>query len=469
MSDVMKWLTEVRKLDAVLLEHMGVRATRHSKIGDAVAFPYHRRGEPYAAKYRTVDKKFISTPEVSRGLYNEDSLRAQYDLPIVITEGEVDCLSVLQSGSQRVVSLPDGWGKNGNKSDVLVGAEDLLRKSPHVIVAGDNDEAGESLPRAVANILRGHDVRYVTWPDGCKDANDVLVRYGEPGVVKAILEAKPLDPEGGMITGFSDLPPTSARRVLRTGVAWVDRRVAFEVGTMSVATGTPGVGKSTFTTWLMHLVTAHENVRCGMMAFETHPHLVRDHLTRLAAGKPFDEIDEAQQATVALDLDKRFRLVHRTFSDDRAHNLGWLEEMIYTLAIRDGCKIIVVDPWNELEHIPATGESLTAYINYALLRIRQLAQTLETHICVVAHPRKMDESQRRPPRGYDIADSAAFYNKPSLGFTVHADKSDSGEVYNQVITWKVRDVQLYGILKGVTDCTFQQERMDYVHRSRSFG
>lgn len=90
-----------------------------------------------------------------------------------------------------------------------------MRRSPYVIVAGDNDPAGASLPRTVANILAGHDVRYVTWPDGCKDANDVLCTYGEGELARCLIEAKPLDPEGGFITGISDLPPMPARRVLR--------------------------------------------------------------------------------------------------------------------------------------------------------------------------------------------------------------------------------------------------------------
>lgn len=459
--DIRKWLTEVRKLDAALLDHMAVGAKQHPQLGTVAAFPYIKGGKPYAAKFRAVDRKdWRSSQGVSRGLYNEDTLTAGQG-PVVITEGEIDALSVMQAGYTRAVSLPDGWTAEGGKRDVLVEAEERLRKTPYVIVAGDNDEAGQSLPRTVANILTGHDVRYAVWPDGCKDANDVLVKFGEGELARCLTEAKRMDPEGGFITGISDLPPLPTRRVLRTGMKPYDYVLGFEVGAMSVGTGTPGSGKSTFTTFAAYHVAKNENVRVGFLSFETHPYRTRDHLCRLHVGKAWADLSRVQQAEVAAQLDHSFRIVHRTY-DAGSHNLGWLKSMIYTLAVRDNCKLIVVDPWNELEHLPEPGENMTSYINWGLQQIRVWAEQFDTHICVIAHPRKMPtEGRPRPPVGYDISDSAAFANKPSLGFTVHQDATEAGENFVEVLTWKVRDTQLYGFEKGRIKLAFDGEAMTY--------
>ncbi len=458
-SEGWRYLTTVRALDAVLLESMGIR-TR----ADAIAFPYVLNGERYADKFRTVEKKFWSTPGVTRGLFNADSLRKFTDQPIVITEGEIDCLSVAQSGFLRAISLPDGWTRQGNKLDALRAAEGDFRNSPFVIVAGDNDETGESLPRAVANLLEGHDVRAVTWSAGCKDANDVLVSYGEAEVVRCLNAARPIDPEGGFVTGISDLPPLSARRVLRVGYKPFDWRLAFEIGSMSVGTGTPGSGKSTFTTWAADEISRNENIRVGMLAFETHPHRIRDHLCRINTGKQWDDLHADKKQHLAEELDRRWRIVHRTYDDRQSgHNLGWLREMVHTLAVRDWCKLIVVDPWNELEHLPEQGESMTAYINFALQQIRQWAEKFEVHICLIAHPRKMPTDGRpRAATGYDIADSAAFANKPSLGFTVFRTEDEEGMAITEIHTWKVRDTQLYNVSMGVAQCGFEVEAMRYV-------
>lgn len=461
-KDPIKWLQEARKLDGALLAHLGVKATSHPQLGQAVAFPYRVNGEASAAKFCTVDKQFRSTQGVSRPLYNIDALRGFKDQPIVITEGEIDCITVIQSGFERAVSLPDGWTEQGNKIDALNDAIGDLMDAPFIIVAGDNDAAGESLPRTVANLLPGTDVRFAEWPEGCKDANDVLMAFGEGEVAACLNRAKRMDPPGGFITAISDLPPMSRRRVLKGGVDLIDERLAFELGAMSVGTGTPGAGKSTFTTWVAHHIAAHEHIRVGFMSFETHPHRTRDHLSRLIAGVPFDKLAGPMKAKALATMDERFRIVHRTFDTDAGHHLGWLKSMIHTLAMRDQCKLIIVDPWNELEHLPENGESMTSYINFALQQIRQWAEKLEVHICLIAHPKKMDTSREpRAPLGYDIADSAAFFNKPSLGFTVHGGVTDTGARFTEIKTWKVRDTQLYQIDKGGTQATFDTERMDY--------
>lgn len=462
--DANEWLRNVRKLDPALTEAMGVKRNDHKGLpGQAVVFPYLRDGRPYAGKWRSVEgKDFRATKDVSRGLYNEDALRLG-DGPIVITEGEIDALSVMQAGFTRAVSLPDGWTENGDKRQCLLEAEDRLRKSPFVIVAGDNDAAGRGLPKTVANILAGHDVRNVTWPEGCKDANDVLVQMGEGELARLLTEAKRIDPAGGFVTGISDLPPLPDRRVLRAGLQALDYTLAFEVGAMSVGTGTPGAGKSTLTTFAAYHVAMNERVRVGFMSFETHPYRTRDHLCRLHTGLPWDKLAAREKAETGRELDQWFRIVHRTFDDiPSGHNLGWLRDMVYTLAVRDGCKLVIVDPWNELEHLPNPGESLTNYINFALQQIRTWAEQYDCHICVIAHPKKMNmDGPSRSPTGYDIADSAAFANKPALGFAVHQEQDEAGEDLVRLSAWKVRDSQLYGIEKGFTKLSFDKDAMSY--------
>ena len=461
--DPMAWLQEERKLDGALLAHMGVKAADHPELGHVAAFPYRREGKPYAWKFRKIsEKKWRSSPGVSRSLFNEDCLRSGSG-PVVLTEGEMDAIAVIQAGFGRAVSLPDGWTEDNGKRQVLIDTESLLRQSSFVIVAGDNDEAGRGLPKTVANVLAGHDVRFVTWPEGCKDANDVLRLLGEGAVAKCLNEAIKLDPPGGFITAMSDLPPMPARRVLRIGMKPYDFGLAFEVGTMSVGTGTPGSGKSTFTTFAAFHIAQHEQVRIGVMGFETHPYRTRDQLARLYCRKPWDELNDRERSDFLAFADAHFRIVHRTYEADDKHNLEWLRLMIYTLAVRDECKLIIVDPWNELEHLPEPGESMTSYINFALQQIRQWAQQFDTHICLIAHPRKMNtDGAMRCPTGYDIADSAAFFNKPALGFSVHKETDDdTGESWVKVQTWKVRETQLYGFEAGSIRLSFIPQFMSY--------
>ena len=88
----------------------------------------------------------------------------------------------------------------------------------------------------------------------------------------------------------------------------------------------------------------------------------------------------------------------------------------------------------------------------------------DCHICVVAHPRKIGTDGRIfVPSGYDIADSAAFVNKPSLGLTVFMDEGDDPHVKLRV--WKVRDADLYGFGKGTAEVAFDPGMMTYRRRA----
>jgi twinkle protein len=470
--DVMQWLQEVRKLPVDLLEAMQVRAVDHPKLGRAVAFPYLRNGKGYAAKFRTVDKGFASTAGVSRGLFNEDELRCREALPLVITEGEIDCLSVIQAGFDRCVSIPNGWGETTDHCAELAEAEECLRKSPHVIVAGDNDAAGAGLPLYVARLLRGHDVRLAVWPDGCKDANDVLVKFGEGRLAEALNAAKRIDPPGGLITGISDPPPLDERRVLRVDLYPFNQVFAFELGGMSVFTGIPGHGKSTLLLWGANQCAKQEGIRVGLIAFETDFQDIRDQLALNETGLEFRDLFGEQRQQFMERMDRRFRIVHDILDDDVPENMAWLRDQVETLVLRDGCKLIIVDPWNELEHEPVDRESMTNYINAATKFIRQMAKRLNCHICVVAHPKKMptDGGRSRAPTGYDVADSAAFYNKPSLGVTVHQNERQnedkSIDKWVELHVWKVRKTRLYGFGKGKVNVEFDEERMAFRRRTK---
>lgn len=466
-TNVREWLEEVRALDPELLARMGVDGYA-TPSGDEVArFRYARDGNTYGCKVRTIEsKRFWFQPKGSeRHLYNFDALRDQTlrDQPVIITEGEIDCLSVIQSGFVRAVSIPDGWtedleGGDGAKMRPLIEAEALMRESPCVIVAGDMDGPGASMAKAVRNLLEGHDVRWVRWPDGCKDANDVLRKHGEGEVAKAINEARHMDPEGGHITGFSDAPPTPPRRFLRPDHPALDRSLVYEVGQMSVLTGVPGSGKSTMAAFAAYHVQRNEGIRVGLAMFETHFEELRNHMALLRTGAQWADLATESQRQLYGTLDRDFRLIFRDDKSDSRQNLAWLESMIRTATVRDGCKLIIIDPWNELDHLPEPGEAMTHYVNYALTRVRQLAERYDCHVQVVAHPQKIRDGY---PKGYDIADSAAWFNKPALGLTVHSDEDDEGNPITKLITWKVKFRQSYGIHVGERSIEFDPGAMVY--------
>lgn len=466
-----EWLERVRALDLEALSRAGVRWGPSQKNGaEVVAFPYTRNGEIVARKVRAVgDRSTLKVPfwwtpaGVDGLLFNEDILRDQTltDHPVIITEGEMDCLTVQECGFIRAVSIPDGWSGQANndnaKATGLRRNKKLIEDAPCIIVAGDTDEVGLQFVQAVYNIFDQTPVRFVTWPEGCKDANETLQKHGQKAVAQAINAAQPVKPDGGLITGFSDAPPAPRGAIYTTGIEAIDKVLCWHEGFPTVVTGIPASGKSTFLTWALHHAQQKHNIRMAVALMETPFFVLRDHLARLHLGRPFRDVED-KDGLVAK-LDEGWRLMH---TDDRdAGGMEWVKNMIRSASVDHGCSIVTLDPWNEIEHRRLPGENETEYTNAALAKIRQWAERYQCAVNIIAHPTKMQVEQGAKPKaplGYDISGSSAWFNKAAVGLTVH--KTDEGDP--MLINWKSKFTQLYPCRTGKLELLFDERTMSYI-------
>lgn len=459
------WL-EARGLDPELAAKMGWEAVARKDGSLWMKIPYIRDEKPVTTQYRRLDAKefrFASGSEVE--LWNVDCLKddtlAEY--PLILAEGACDGLALLQCGFARTAAVP-GWSDKNfepENYEPFKRNEAEIRKAQRIVVAQHADNAGAAMLRGVANFFEECDVRYVAWPKGCKDANDTLLAHGPEAVVQAVSGAKQVDPPGGLITGFTDLPPRPERKVWRLDYPEIDRLMAFRSREVSLLTGTPSAGKTTFITWVAHHLVRHNDIRVGLGLFETDPMEARRHLLRLNGCLDDAFYDPAKEARALAKLDRNYRLFHRIDDDkdDTIHGMKWLKQMVHKLAARDNCNLIVVDPWNELEHLLEPGENMATYANLALMRMRQWADRYDIHICLVAHPKKMEPG--RKPLGYDVADAAAFANKPGMGWTVHLENDDSHGEHVSLTCWKVRNRQETGCRPGMIRLAFDEHLMVY--------
>jgi len=464
-----EWLEQVRALDLEHLSKAGVKWGQSKKGGEVVAFPYRRNGELVARKCRAVgDRATLKVPfwwepgGVDGLLFNEDVLRDQTltDQPVVITEGEMDCLTVQECGFIRAVSIPDGWSGqahvDNSKSAGLQRNRKLIEDAPCIIVAGDNDDVGASFVQAVYNLFDRINVRFVKWPDGCKDANETLQKHGLKEVARAINQAQPVKPRGGLITGFSDAPPAPAGKIYTTGIDEIDRVLCWHEGFPTVVTGIPATGKSTFVTWALHMAQKRHGLRNAVAMMETPWPILRDQLARMMTGRPFAYVDDKD--ALMRRLDDGWRLMHS--DDDEAGGMEWVRNMIRSASVDHGASIVTFDPWNEIEHRRLPGENETEYTNAALAKIRQWAERYGCAVCIIAHPTKMQaEAGAKPkaPLGYDISGSSAWYNKAAVGVTVH--KTEEGAPV--LINWKSKFQQLYPCRPGLVEMSFDVDQMVY--------
>lgn len=122
--------------------------------------------------------------------------------------------------------------------------------------------------------------------------------------------------------------------------------------------------------------------------------------------------------------------------DDEPKNLLWVLERAVVGIKRDGVRLLVIDPWNELEHAKPRDFSMTDYIMQCLMYLKQFVRAYSVSVILVAHPTKAHASDNRKPTLYDVEGSAAWFNKCDNGIIVHRDPENNHMTVNSA---KVRE------------------------------
>jgi twinkle protein len=155
-------------------------------------------------------------------------------------------------------------------------------------------------------------------------------------------------------------------------------------------------------------------------------------------GKKFsvDCVEPEEYMTTKLHVQQNYFFI---YPKDEEFNLETILSKAKYLIRKNGIKVLVIDPWNRLEHQITFGMSETNYISKQLDVIQNFAQKNNILVILVAHPRKIQKKDNvfEVPNLYDINGSANFYNKADYGITVYRNRlSKHVEVYVQKVRFK---------------------------------
>jgi len=188
-------------------------------------------------------------------------------------------------------------------------------------------------------------------------------------------------------------------------------------------TGTPGAGKSQWTlAWLCNLARLH-NVKSAIVQLEDDPSRNRHDLMQYAATWQHEHGEQPEDC-----VDQRFvtKVPPEPHGDEEVVTLDWLREAVEDAALRHDCKVVLIDPWNEIEHAFERGFSETQYTNDALRKIKSLARKYQIAIVIVTHPSKGIVGKGiEDITLYDVSGSQAWNNKSDHGIIVHRDEGDT--------------------------------------------
>jgi len=430
---VISWFAQ-RKISQQTVELAGVESGT-AYIGgrqeNAIAFVHKDTdGKTINVKFRTKDKKFTQIKDGERLPYLWNMINRDND-ELIITEGEVDCLSLIEAGFSNVVSVPDG--ASDKKLQWIDDLQTEIESFKRIVLLTDGDAVGIAMRNELARRLGRHRCWRVEWPEGCKDPNDVLVGYGveklvefvkaaEPWPLKALHETKSFADEAfALLNG-------EVKQGSSTGIKAMDFNYRIRPGELTIISGAPGVGKSEFLDQICLNMAKEHQWRFAVCSFENP---VDEHINKLAAKyvrKPAwhvqsgEKMNSAEWKQACEFIQNRFYWIR---SEDEAPTVEWcLQNASACVQRYPNVRGLVLDPYNEFEHRRPSGWTETEYVSQMLASLKRWAATNECSIFLVAHPAKLRRNADGTfpvPEPYDIAGSANFYNKADNILIVERD------------------------------------------------
>jgi twinkle protein len=361
-----------------------------------------------AQKLRFPDKTFPWTNRKAfKGLYGQ-WLWKTGGREVIITEGELDALSVSQvrNNSWPVVSLPDGGGKNAIKP--IQEAMTWLQQFEKIILFFDNDEPGRATVDIVKKLLPIGKVYIAYAPAGMKDASDMLVAGRGSDIMRCIFDAKKWTPEG-IVVGQSILDRLLDRPMVVSYpypdfMPELNNKTAggIRLGELDVWTSGTGMGKTTvikalqnhffhttpFNQALIHLEEPLEDTADDLIAYEIGRRFTVEIVTAddpgFRATPEYMEVAKRLFLSEDPDGNKRLQLYDAfgSMGDDSLYNT------IRYMVKGCGCKIIWLDHLSILVSDGEAGDDERKRIDRIMHNLKSLTVELDCYIGLISHLRK---------------------------------------------------------------------------------
>jgi twinkle protein len=424
---------------------------RLNKTADCIGFPYYRDGALVAAKYRSFpEKDFTQDSGGAHDFFGIDQV--DKGKPLVIVEGEIDALTLMEAGIENAVSVPSGApikvadGKvlpsEDKKFAYVWNAREIIDAVPYVVLATDQDGPGQALAEELARRIGKEKCRVAKFD--AKDLNDIFLdptRQGADSVKEVIEKAQPYPVSGLSDAGtyedrINDLFTKGTGKGFSTGYSSVDSIYTVAPGQLTVVTGYPSSGKSNFIDQVMVNLARANDWKFAVCSFENQPEI---HITRLMEIYTQKRFFEGKERMTQHERDTAFAWVkeHFLFIDSQGEEPNTLDSILDRARVavkRMGVRGLIIDPYNYID-LNRDNTTETEAISNMLTRVQKFCKAHDVHTFFIAHPSKINRAGVEQPRpdGMSISGSMAWWAKTDNGITVHRQ-----EQWVEIAVWKCR-------------------------------
>lgn len=250
-----------------------------------VATYYNSHGEPAAQHLRGKDKVFRwrGSPKHLQ-LYGQHLWKGGGKM-VVVTEGEIDCLTLsqVQGNKWPVVSIPNGVR---SASAAFKDNIEWLESFEKVIICFDMDEPGQTAAKEAAQLLSPGKAFIMHLP--LKDPNEMLIAGCTDELITSLWQAAPYRPDG-IISGDAlwDEIVKPPEKGFSTPYPKLDAMTeGIRKKELWLFTAGSGIGKSTIVHEIAyHLMTKHK-LAIGVMALEESKQRAAERYLSIYLNKP---------------------------------------------------------------------------------------------------------------------------------------------------------------------------------------
>ena len=418
-----------------------------------IAFQYFdQKGGLANIKYRTVNKQFRQSPNTKQILYNYDNI---YKADTVIfVEGEIDVMTLAEIGFNNTTTLPNGAPKEAkfNKNDLRFKAlQNCPLTATKIILFTDNDPSGKALHKELLHRF-GKDICWYIKPlEGCKDANEILVKHGAVKLREMVEGALPY-PIDGLYTAqdyysqIHDLYDGNYIKPIEIGMQGLDDIYKIMTSTFHCITGIPNHGKSIFLDQILLNLAEKQDWKFAMFSPEQTTAMHIRRLVQMYVKKSFDEGFGNRMDKTELNSAIDFIHEHFYFIETRESipEIDLILKIAKSSILKHGINGVIIDPYNEISAKRQGNQREDEHIRDFISLCKRFARVYEVVMWVIAHPTKLPkgtDGSYLPPTAYDISGAAHWHNQSDAVLTIHRDFEDSS---TRVITRKIREQDLYG-------------------------
>jgi twinkle protein len=268
----------------------------------------------------------------------------------------------------------------------------------------------------------------VYFPEGQKDANDVLVNIGQHAVIsmfetakqKPITEISVADDYRDTIFGYYESGYPIGAQI---GMAETDEHITWSRGELVVVTGIPGSGKSTWLDFVYARLAIRSGWKFGIFSPENVAPLKITRLSEQIVGYPLKKMNKMQIDKAISRINQHFYFYNVEQMND--YSIDGILAIAKNMIRRYGIDCLCLDPFNYIS-MQSTDDNSNERIGELLRKLKQFAVKNNVNVTLVAHPRKMDKSNGsyNVPRLYDISGSHHFFNVPDVGLAIHRNYVD---------------------------------------------